>query len=112
VNDLSKNIKYEDYKQATDAAYKLGLLEGRAEVQNQMDGIQIQLANMFKTNKHLFRLLNEEYKKEKRVIRLSVTFVKHLLVIIGKEKKGRPLYYQCGILKKKYESATGKKFKV
>ena len=101
----NRNITFDDLDRAVKAAYKLGLLDGRADVRGQLDDLRQQLANMLKTNKELLRPMLREYK-QLDYIKLSPALVKGLLKILAVPPKTKR-YFD---LKRKYEEATGEEF--
>ena len=107
LSNQRKNIKYEDFDQGIKAAYRIGILDGRSDMQNQMEEIRIQLTNMLETNKHLFQLAELEHVEDK-AIKISPCFTRTLLRIL-KEMDNPSPYKQ---LREKYEITTGIKYRV
>lgn len=108
MSDQSKKIDYEDLDQAVKVSYWLGSMDGRADVQRQLEDMRQRLSNMLTTNKRLFRLLNEEHAIERNKIKLSPTFVRALLMVLKKVGD----YNRYNYLKKEYEKATDEKCEI
>ena len=96
-------IEYEDFDRGIRASHLLGVLEGRADMQTQMQDMQKQLKNMLTTNRNLHRLLQEEYKS---LIRISPRFARGILDTLKKVNCSQ--YEQ---LRRKYEAVTGEDYK-
>ena len=107
---MAKTIRYEDFDQAVKTAYSLGKLDGEAGVRNLLDDMRMQLALMLTTNKELHRVLQTEHNAEraKGAIRLSQTATLGILRSLEKLKKDTNCFWP---LRRKYEKATGKKYK-
>jgi len=98
-NQNSKNINYKDLDQGIKAAYSLGVIDGQADIRNQVEDMRVQLEKMLKTNKHLWRLMMKEHKADK-AIKIAPAFTRTLLKTLKKAKS----WSQFSYLKKKYEA--------
>jgi len=101
-----KTISYEDFDKAVKASYKLGLLDGRAENQKELNDIRLQLSNMLTTNKQLFKPMLDEHNNEVKDIKISPSLLRATLNALFTLNQVHPYFY----LKRKYEAKTGEKF--
>ena len=99
----NRTMKIEDFDNGVKAAYKLGIMEGQADIRGQLEDMRGQLERMLKTNKNLHEIMSQKQGGE---ITLSSRFARN---IINSLRAGK-FYDHYSQLKKKYEAATGIKY--
>lgn len=94
-------IKHEDFDRGLKASYKLGVLDGRDDIRNQLRDMQKQLKNMLVSNKHLYQLLHEAHKEELS-IKITPCLARNIIKTLKDINNNQ--YYQ---LRRKYRLVMG-----